>query len=787
MERIKKYEPLWGKWTVKRIIGEGSFGAVYEVESEKFGNRSSCAVKLISFKNAEMLQGLSDGETLSSEELEQLKIEEARKNVREAVLMEKLQGRDHIVTIYDYDIFPGETTTDVIIRMELLTNLNNYMKQHTTDSESDLKSTVIKLGIDIGKALEDCEEEKIVHRDIKPDNIFVNKNRTFKLGDFGLSRKMNKSASFSLRKSAGTPLYMAPETFGWGNKTDYQSDIYSLGIVMYQLLNDGNIPFVSDMRDFIEVDNAIGRRLDREKILPPKYEDGELWKVLQKACEFEKKDRYQEAREFRKALEKLKNEIRVEQKQEHGVEKNESVKEEKQKLDKEVKKKQDESKLEKEKIYNNDLKVEPNIEKQYNVGESIWFGTYPQEADGTKKPIEWIILETKENRMLLLSKYILDTRKYHEKKKGVTWEESDIRQWLNNEFYMNAFNSVEQKAIWESITKTNNNFKYGTNGGNDTADKVFLLSVEDAIKRFPNDEGRKAKATEYAQKVGGTVINKKIGDSWWWLRSPGKYGYRAAEIFDSGWIDASGESVNSKSKGVRPAIWVQKNSIKFIKREKIEKKVASEQEEVHDPFVKKEKASSDFSKKDIGSTLLFGRYPQTESGDKKPIEWIVVKREGNKALLLSKYVLDAKPYNKEDKAVTWETSDLRRWLNNDFYVVAFNLLQRKKISNILLKTEDNYIDGTNGGKDTTDKVFLLSRDEVEKLLNNENRVAKATQYAEKAGYSYDYEYKFPSVWWLRSPGMLQNSSDGVSKSGYIEDATVATKHNGVRPAIWIDI
>ena len=238
MERIKKYEPLWGKWTVKRIIGEGSFGAVYEAESEKFGNRSSCAVKLISFKNAEMLQGVKEGKTLSNEELEQLKIEEARKNVREAVLMEKLQGRDHIVTIHDYDIFPGETTTDVIIRMELLTNLNDYMKQHTTDSESDLKSTVIKLGIDIGKALEDCEEEKIVHRDIKPDNIFVNKNRTFKLGDFGLSRKMNKSASFSLRKSAGTPLYMAPETFGWGSKTDYLSDIYSLGIVMYQLLNE---------------------------------------------------------------------------------------------------------------------------------------------------------------------------------------------------------------------------------------------------------------------------------------------------------------------------------------------------------------------------------------------------------------------------------------------------------------------------------------------------------------------------------------------------------------------
>ena len=262
MERIKKYEPLWGKWTVKRIIGEGSFGAVYEVESEKFGNRSSCAVKLISFKNAEMLQGLSDGETLSGEELEQLKIEEAKKNVREAVLMEKLQGRDHIVEIHDYEIFPGESTTDVIIRMELLINLNDYTKICKIKSENDLKRLVIKLGVDIGRALEECEAEKIVHRDIKPDNIFVNKNGTFKLGDFGLSLKMSKSASFSLRKSAGTPLYMSPEDLGWRNKSDYQSDMYSLGIVMYQLLNDGNIPYVSDMRNYDEVYEAIGKRAD---------------------------------------------------------------------------------------------------------------------------------------------------------------------------------------------------------------------------------------------------------------------------------------------------------------------------------------------------------------------------------------------------------------------------------------------------------------------------------------------------------------------------------------------
>lgn len=307
MERIKKYEPLWGKWTAKRIIGEGSYGAVYEAESEMFGNKSSCAVKLISFKNAEMLQGVKNEETLSEEELKKLKIEEAKKSVREAVLMEKLQGRDHIVTIYDYDIFPGERTTDVIIRMELLTNLSDYVKAHKTDLEKNLKNLVIKLGVDIGKALEECEEEKIVHRDIKPDNIFVNKNGTFKLGDFGLSRKMSKSASFSLRKSAGTPLYMAPEALGWASKTGYQSDIYSLGMVMYQLLNGGNIPFVSDMQEFSQIDKAIEKRADGEELPPPVYEDGILWRIVQKACCFKKEERYQNASEMRKELEILQN------------------------------------------------------------------------------------------------------------------------------------------------------------------------------------------------------------------------------------------------------------------------------------------------------------------------------------------------------------------------------------------------------------------------------------------------------------------------------------------------
>ena len=552
MERIKKYEPLWGKWTVKRIIGEGSFGAVYEVESEKFGNRSSCAVKLISFKNAEMLQGVKEGKTLSNEELEQLKIEEARKNVREAVLMEKLQGRDHIVTIYDYDIFPGETTTDVIIRMELLTNLNDYMKQHTTDSESDLKSTVIKLGIDIGKALEDCEEEKIVHRDIKPDNIFVNKNKTFKLGDFGLSRKMSKSTSFSLRKSAGTPLYMAPEALGWGRKVDTLSDLYSLGIVMYQLLNEKNIPFVSGTGDFDEVDEAIEKRADGEEILPPEHESGQLWRIIQKVCQFKKEDRYQNAKEFRKGLEKLK--IGVKEEKRENEKKNNDL--EKEEILNKISRMQEELErleTEKRKIERN---VEPGkaVDQQYNIGDTVFFGRYPQDKDGKEKPIEWTVMKIEEKKALLLSKYILDAKPYNKKCESVTWEKSDIRNWLNDKFYNKAFEREEQEKIQDVFIKSEANKQFGADTENGVIDKIFLLDIDEARAIFTMDEYRKAQGTEYAKK--GLTLSKKNESQWWWLRSIGYSDECAVCVNYNGWIDHNGDVVCVSGNGVRPALWI---------------------------------------------------------------------------------------------------------------------------------------------------------------------------------------------------------------------------------------
>ena len=190
----------------------------------------------------------------------------------------------------------------------------------------------------------------------------------------------------------------------------------------------------------------------------------------------------------------------------------------------------------------------------------------------------------------------------------------------------------------------------------------------------------------------------------------------------------------------------------------------------------------------VGKTIEFGNYPQDKDGTEKPIEWIVMKKEGNQVLLLSKYVLDAKPYNKEWEDVTWETSDIRQWLNNEFYTTAFNKAEKAKIQTSLIKNEDNSKHGTNGGNDTEDKVFLLSEKETETLFSNkEERIAKATEYATKSGVYVNEEKA--ACWWLRSPGYDSDDAAEVDGSGWVggDGSSVYYDYDGVRPALHLNL
>lgn len=130
-------------------------------------------------------------------------------------------------------------------------------------------------------------------------------------------------------------------------------------------------------------------------------------------------------------------------------------------------------------------------------------------------------------------------------------------------------------------------------------------------------------------------------------------------------------------------------------------------------------------------TVTFGSYPQSDaSGNTKElIEWIVLDRQGDKTLLLSKYILDCKCYNNKFEDVTWETSSLRNWLNSDFYDNAFNGSEQEKIQTTNVITNNNIFRGTKGGNNTQDKIFSISIEEVRRYFGNGNQTATTKKWS----------------------------------------------------------
>lgn len=197
------------------------------------------------------------------------------------------------------------------------------------------------------------------------------------------------------------------------------------------------------------------------------------------------------------------------------------------------------------------------------------------------------------------------------------------------------------------------------------------------------------------------------------------------------------------------------------------------------------KRKAELAKWDIGGTPTFGSYYQ--SGSKQPIEWTVLAREGSKALLISKYLLDCKQYNTENVSTTWETSSLRKWLNNGFLKEAFNDSEQQKIPCTKVSTPNNTTCNTNGGNTTTDKIFVLSIDEAKRYFAaDDKRKCAPTAYAVSNGAGEDE--KGCGLWWLRSPGdhyaaAIVNVDGGVYDYG----AGVNITDVGVRPALWVDI
>ena len=258
MEEYEKIQLSWSDWKIVKYLGGSADTKVYEIERKVSEKLEKGALKIISGS-----------------------VSEVESYVQQFRILEELQGQSNIVGYDELTVVPHEDGVggDVFIRMELLISLPQRLKKDYFDEN------VIKLGVDISNALILCEKEHIIHGNIKPNNILVSKDEEYKLSDFSILKNADITAS---EKQKTGMEYQAPEVLR-GEPYGHTVDIYSLGMVMYWLLNNQTLP----CKD--------------EKLQPPAIGSEKLKEIVMKACESCPEDRYASAQELYDALRALKN------------------------------------------------------------------------------------------------------------------------------------------------------------------------------------------------------------------------------------------------------------------------------------------------------------------------------------------------------------------------------------------------------------------------------------------------------------------------------------------------
>lgn len=301
MDREHPVSP-WAEWKIVEKIGEGSFGKVYKAQRSERGKFFYSAIKVINIPGSQ-----SELNSVRSEAGDDQSVRAYFRNlveecIQEISTMEYFRGNSHIVSVEDFKVmeYLDDIGWEISIRMEYLTSFMDYCAEKQL-TEKD----VIKLGLDLSKALGYCRKLNIIHRDIKPENIFVSRFGDFKLGDFGIARELERTMSSFSKK--GTYSYMAPEMYK-GEKYDSRVDIYSLGIVLYKLMNRNRLPFLNLEKQFItyrDKENALARRMSGEPLKKP-ADAGEMFSgIILKACAYKPEDRYQTPEEFYNDLDDL--------------------------------------------------------------------------------------------------------------------------------------------------------------------------------------------------------------------------------------------------------------------------------------------------------------------------------------------------------------------------------------------------------------------------------------------------------------------------------------------------
>ena len=292
----------WPEWRLEGLIGRGSHGSVWRASRTVGGYTARAAVKVIDIPrdqddvSALASMGMDDGAIRAYLE------GTANSLLREVAAMERLKGAPGVVAVEDYQLVrdPGDDMHWALyIRMELLESLQAIIRREGAPGPEE----AARIGADLCRGLAFCHAEGVVHRDVKPANVFRSRFGEYKLGDFGIAARLD-DATRSTMSFAGSPAYMAPEVSGghYGRSVD----VYSLGLMLYRWLNGGRPPFVpaGGPVALSELDGAERRRASGERPPLPAGEgvDPGLAAVVRRAVEPRPADRWPSADSFGEAL-----------------------------------------------------------------------------------------------------------------------------------------------------------------------------------------------------------------------------------------------------------------------------------------------------------------------------------------------------------------------------------------------------------------------------------------------------------------------------------------------------
>lgn len=866
--RSRQYGKIFDHWHIRGdALGYGSQGktAVFRLtRSDSYKDESALKVINLIEKHGNITQ-LSD---IQRKEYEDARDVCSKKAEREVYLMHDLMGKTNIVGYLDHTVSDWEEEDrfgrDLLIRMELLTDLRSELKKGKIFHEYE----IIKIGKDICTALKLCHNKNIIHRDVKPENIFFNTDGDFKLGDFGISRVLDACGGAFAGTRVCTYEYCPLEQLT--GQYDKRVDIYSLGLVLYELSNRSRLPFASSS---YASEDEVRLRFSGRDLPKPVNASSELAEVILKACAHNPKQRYQTAEAFLKALES------IPVSKESPNPRNGTV----------IATPDGKTGLPKPPwpnlpigrfftcvgiflvtvllTYSITRYLLPNLNGFEETVPEITEATVPEiieetvpnvigqqivsveagrdhtvalYSDGTVKAIgsnqygqcdtaDWMDIEK------------ISTMRFHTV--GVKSNGTVVAAGLNDDGQCNV-------AHWENIIdisagdhhtvglKSNGTVVatgYNQYGECDVAGWSDIIAVEAA---FNNTIGLKSDGTVLITGAfahsrlsnWSDIVSISVGDAHFvGLRSDGSV--VAAGTNNHGQCDLSEWSdIVSVCAGAAYTVGLRSDGTVLVEgindRGQHEAQCWNDIEQIGsgiehivgirsdgtlvavgandndqcdvdqlDNLIAEDIVSNKLSVA-VGDMISFGQYEQDGNQKNGPenIEWMVLDVQGNRALLLSHYALDAQPYNIDYEAVTWETSTIRNWLNNAFFNNAFTIEEQ---NSILLTTVDNSaLQGNKRWSDqeqnnTKDNVFLLSYEETDQYFDNaESRLCIPTNYAISMGAEIKtLVYGTPDTgwWWLRSPGEKPHYASFVNFDGERYSNAVGNGYLSVRPALWVDL